>query len=102
MSVFHAEAAGDDAERMKTKALIQVPRMRVAGDDSVELQDAEAVRPALFETVGNQLFSDMQAARCALDRVAGVADMSAAANVIGVQIYKPQMRPVCRSSATAV
>ena len=85
MSVFHAEAAGDDAERMKTKALIQVPRMRVAGDDSVELQDAEAVRPALFETVGNQLFSDMQAARCALDRVAGVADMSTAANVIGVQ-----------------
>ena len=85
MSVFHAEAAGDDTERMKTKALIQVPRMRVAGDDSVELQDAEAVRPALFETVGNQLFSDMQAARCALDRVAGVADMSTAANVIGVQ-----------------
>lgn len=99
MSVFHAEAAGDDAERMKTKALIQVSRMRVAGDDSVELQDAEAVRPALFETVGNQLFSDMQAARCALDRVAGVADMSAA---LGCRIYKPQMRPVCRSSATAV
>ena len=102
MSVFHAEAAGDDAERMKTKALIQVPRMRVAGDDSVELQDAEAVRPALFETVGNQLFSDMQAARCALDRVAALQICPQRPTLLGCRIYKPQMRPVCRFSATAV
>ena len=37
MSVFHAEAAGDDAELDKSKALIQVPRVRVGRDDGVEL-----------------------------------------------------------------
>ena len=65
MAVLHAEAAGDDAERMKTKALIQVPRMRVAGDDSVELQHAEAVRPALPQAVGHERFARVQAARAA-------------------------------------
>ena len=37
MSVFHAEAAGDNAELDKSKALIQVPRVRVGRDDGVEL-----------------------------------------------------------------
>ena len=37
MSVFHAEAAGDDAELGKPEALIQVPRVRVGRDDGVEL-----------------------------------------------------------------
>ena len=88
MAVFHAEAAGDGAEGLKAKALVQVPRARVAGDDGVELQNPEAMCPALFEAVRNQLFTDVQTARCALDSVAGVADMAAAADVIGVQDIK--------------
>lgn len=88
MAVFHAEAAGDGAEGLKAKALVQVPRVRVAGDDGVELQNPEAMCPALFEAVRNQLFTDVQTARCALDSVAGVADMAAAADVIGVQDIK--------------
>ena len=85
MAVLHAEAAGDDAERLEAEALVQVPRVCVAGDDGVELQDAEAARPALPETVGHQLFADVQTARFPLDRVAGVADVSAAADVVGMQ-----------------
>ena len=88
MAVFHAEAAGDGAEGLKAKALVQVPRVRVAGDDGVELQNPEAMCPALFEAVRNQLFTDVQTARFALDSVAGVADMAAAADVIGVQDIK--------------
>ena len=37
MAVLHAEAAGDDAERLEAEALVQVPRVCVAGDDGVEL-----------------------------------------------------------------
>ena len=85
MAVLHAEAAGDDAERLEAEALVQVPRVCVAGDDGVELQDAEAVRPALPETVGHQLFADVQTARFPLDRVAGVADVSAAAYIVRVK-----------------
>ena len=37
MAVLHTESAGDNAELDKSKALIQVPRVRVGRDDGVEL-----------------------------------------------------------------
>ena len=105
MAVLHAEAAGDDAERLEAEALVQVPRVCVAGDDGVELQDAEAARPALPETVGHQLFADVQTARFPLDRVAGVADVSAAADVVGmqdVQTVNMAGLPVLRDGGTGL
>ena len=89
MAVLHAEAAGDGAELDEAQTLIQVARMRVAGDDSVELQHAEAVRPALPQAVGHERFARVQAARGALDRVAGVADMAAATDIVRVQDIEP-------------
>ena len=89
----------------KPRALVQVPRVCVAGDDGVELQDAEAVRPALPETVGHQLFADVQTARFPLDRVAGVADVSAAADVVGmqdVQTVNMAGLPVLRDGGTGL
>ena len=88
MAVVHAEAAGDDAEGSEAEALVQMPRVRIAGDDGIELQDAEAVRPALLETVGHQLFADVQTARRAFDGIACIADMAAAADIIGMQDIK--------------
>ena len=85
VAVLHAEALGDGAELGEAETLIEVPRVDIRGDDGVELQDAEAVRPALRETVGDQGLAEVQAARCALDGVARVADVAAAAFVVGMQ-----------------
>ena len=49
MAVFHAEAAGDDAELHEAEAFVEMPRVGVGGDDGVELQDAKAQPLALHE-----------------------------------------------------
>ena len=49
MAVFHAEAAGDDAELHEAEAFVEMPRVGVGGDDGVELQDAKAQPFALHE-----------------------------------------------------
>ena len=62
MAVFHAETAGDHAELSEAEALIEVAGMDVCGDDGVELQHAEPVRPALPEAVGDKGFAEVQPA----------------------------------------
>ena len=67
-----------------------MPRVDVRGDDGVELQDAKAVRLALRETVGDERLTEVQSACCALDGIARVADMAAAALVVGMQDVKAE------------
>ena len=64
MSVFHAEAAGDDAELDEAEAFVEMPRMGVGGDDGVELQHAEPDPFALHERIHDQFFADVQPAAC--------------------------------------
>ena len=63
MSVLHPEALGNGADLAKAQALVQMARVDIRGDDGVELQHAEAVRLRLCQTVGNELFADVQPAR---------------------------------------
>jgi len=48
MPVFHPETVWDCPELFETEALVKVSRMRIALNDGVELQDAEAVLLGLF------------------------------------------------------
>lgn len=88
MTVFHAEALRNNTELPEPQPFIQVARMRIAGNNRVELQNAEAMRSALHQTVRYQFFTDMQSARGSFDRITGVADVPAPADVVGVQNIK--------------
>ena len=51
VSVLHAEAFGDRAELGEAEALVEVTGVEVRRHDGVELQDAEAVRLCLPQTI---------------------------------------------------
>ena len=48
MPVLHPKAIRDCPELRKSEAFVKVSRMRIAFNDGVELQDAEAVLLGLF------------------------------------------------------
>ena len=72
MSVLHSETFRDGSELDKPEAFVQVPRVRVAFDDGIELQDSEAVLFSLFETVFHEHFADVLASGFRSDRVARI------------------------------
>ena len=84
-SVLHPEPAGDRAELREAEALVKVAGVGVAFDDGVKLKDAEAELFCLGEAVEDELFADVAAAGGGCDGVAGVADVAAAADVVGVE-----------------
>ena len=49
------------------------------------MQNPEAVRRALNQTIPHQFFTDMQTARIPANGVTGVADVAASSNVVGMQ-----------------
>ncbi len=63
MAVLHAETMRDGAELDEAKAFIQMAGVNVGRNDRIKLEDAEAVRRALPETVRHQLFTDVQPAQ---------------------------------------
>ena len=72
MSVLHSETFRDGSELDKPEAFVQVPRMRVAFDDGIELQNSEAMLFSLFKTVLHQLFADVLAPGFRSDCVASI------------------------------
>ena len=90
MSVLHPETSRNDAKLGKAKAFIQMSGVGIRPHDGIELKNAKAESLPLRETVQHQLFSDMQAAEGFAYRVAGVADVAAAADVVGMQDVKSQ------------
>ena len=72
MPVLHPETVRDCPELLKAETLIEVPRMRIALDDGVELQNAEAVLLGLFQAIFHELFADVLAPRVRRDCVACV------------------------------
>ena len=72
MPVLHSKTFRNGSELDKSEAFVQVPRVRVAVDDSIKLQDSEAELFSLFETVLHQLFADVLAPGFRSDRVARI------------------------------
>ena len=84
-AVFHQEASGDAAELCEAECLVQVEGGFVGGYDGVELQDSEAEFLAGGQGVFYQLAPDVPASDAGFYGIAGVADVSAAADVVGVE-----------------
>jgi len=85
MPVFHTKSARDRSERDKPEPLIQVPRVYIGGDHSVELHNFKIMLPGLRKAVEHQLFADVLSPAPGAHRKARVADMSASADVVGMQ-----------------
>ena len=60
MTVFHPETTGNHAQLDKAKTFIEMSRVNIAGNNSIKLQDAEAMEFSLNKTVGDQFLSDMK------------------------------------------
>ena len=85
MAVRHEKAARDDAELLEAEPSVKMERTRVGRDDRIELEDAVAERLSLRHAVPHELFADMPAAHAVLHRIARVADMAAASDVVRMQ-----------------
>ena len=59
--------------------------MRIALNDSVELQNPEAVFCTLFQAVQNEFLTDVLTAEFGADGIACVADVSASADIVRVE-----------------
>ena len=58
-AVLHAEAARNGSELGEAKTLVEMPRVDVAFDHGVELEDAEPVLLRLCKAVKDELFADV-------------------------------------------
>ena len=67
---------------------------KVVRDHRIELQDPVSGRLCLFHTVGYKQPSDLLSAMARIHRVAGVAEMAAAADVVGMENVKTVYRAV--------
>ena len=84
-AVYPAEALGDRSELLEAEPFIEVTGMDIFRNDSIELQNAVAVFPALYERVGNKCLADMLAPAVLVNGIACVADMSASSYIVRVK-----------------
>lgn len=85
MSVFHAEAARNNAQRAETHTFVKAAGVGIGGDGGVELYDSESMQFCLGDTIPDQFFADVEAAEPCADGKACIADVSAAANIVGME-----------------
>ena len=78
---------------------VEIQGRGVAADHSVELQDPKAQFFGLVQAVAHQGFPQAPASGPGGNGVAGVADMAAAAHIVGVQDVKAQDFPVLLADA---
>ena len=90
MPVLHAESPRDHPQLDKAKPFVQMPCMQIGRHHRIELQHPESVKPSLLQTVQDQLFARVPPPVRPADRIAGVADMSAPALIVGMQDIKPK------------
>ena len=88
MPVLHEKAIRDRAQLYKSQPLIQVSRVDIVFHDCIKLKDPEPKPFPLDQAILDQLLPDMSPPAGGTDRIAGIADMAAAAHVIGMQDIK--------------
>ena len=88
-AVLHAESLGDSSELYEAELLVEVTRVDIRLHHSVELQYAEALMLSLFEAVLDELLANVMSAAVLADGIAGVADVSAPTDIIGVEDIQP-------------
>ena len=89
MSILHTEPLRDHAKLGKSKSLIKMSCRNIAGHNRIKLQDTKTMLFSPGQTVGYQLFADMLAPARGIHGIAGVCDVSAPADVVGMENVKP-------------
>ena len=90
MTVFHPETTGNHTQLDKAKTFIEMSCVNITGNNSIKLQDAETMEFSLNKTVGDQFLSDMKSPCLGADCIAGIADMTAPADIIRMKNVKSQ------------
>lgn len=101
-AILQTKTAGYGAQPYKAKLFIKMQRAVVGGHHRIKLQNAKAQFFPHAHAVGHQMSADVLPTQTALYRVAGVADVTAAPNVVGVQNIQPHHSPVALSQAIPV
>ena len=83
--VYIAEALGNHSQLGEPEFFIQIQRRLIACHYGVELQDFISGIAGLLHTIFDQHFADVLPPALRQHGVRGVADMTAAAHVIGVE-----------------
>ena len=84
-AVYPAETFWDSSELLEAKSFIKMTGMDILRYDCIELQNAEAVFPALYERVGNECFADMLSPAVLVNGIACVADVTASSYIVRVK-----------------
>ena len=79
----------NNADPLKSKALIQMNCVGVAGYYCVELKNSESILMRFCHAVLHQFFSDMLSAESPSHRVGSIADMAAASDIIRMKDVHP-------------
>lgn len=87
-SVFHAETVRYRAKLYKSKPLIKVTRVYIWCHNRVKLQYTKSMCFTLNETIFYKFFSNMKSSCIPVNRIAGIADMSAASYIVWMQYIK--------------
>ena len=98
-AVLHPEAAGDGSEQSEAKPFIQMAGVDVVFHNGVELQKTEMKLCSLHETVGHQLFADVLTPASGIHGIAGVCNVAAPADVVGMENVKSHDPAVCDGDA---
>ena len=92
-AVFFQKASRNDPKLYETETFVQMPRRIVIRNHGVKLQDGEPELSSLRETVGHKGAANTAVPAVCRNGVAGVADMSAAADVVGMENVKADKFP---------
>ena len=85
VTVLHAESLRDDAQLYEAQTLVEVAGMDIGSHHGIELHNTKAMSLTLYETIGYQLFADMETSVIPADCVAGITDVAAATDIIWMQ-----------------
>ena len=85
LSVAVQKSAGNGAKTDESKLFIKPEGGGIALDNRIELKNPEAKFCAFFHAVPNKRLPDMLSPSVGVHRIAGVADMPATSDIIGMQ-----------------
>lgn len=90
MSIFHLKAPWNCSKLEEAKAFIQLPGMTIGCNNSIKLHKAEMMAFCLPKTVHHQLPPNLLSAFLAGNRITGICNMPAPANIIGMKNIQAQ------------
>lgn len=89
------KTAGHSSQSDKPQLLIKMNRSGIRSHNCIELQHTKAQLPSFLEGMAHQRFADMQAAPPFFYGIAGIGEMAAAADVVGMEDIEANDGSLC-------